>query len=907
MSVMAFLLLASSALAGWTPEFSENWDSSNVIAYSGTNSWVSGFSGDTWTTSGVGGVSALSENNTGSWGGNSGADNHLVKTDLFFSDFQIDVRFRSWDDDTVGIVFRFQDDLNFYVAFISNEAGPAIPNGEGAYVPGVRLYRVQAGAAVELAAVAGAYAQNQFHDSRVIADGNQLEYYVDLNRNGSYSIAERLISVTDGTWSQGNIGLYSYTNGDPNGTDFDDLVVSIWDEDDDGWADIYDNCTAVFNPSQDNYDNDAFGDACDLDADGDGFEAVADGDCDDLNPAWNPNATEYCDGNDEDCSGVADDNAADALNWYADSDGDGFGDPYDVDLACDQPSGFVANDGDCDPADPDIYTGAPELCNGVDDDCDGVADNDPTDGQIWYADSDGDGEGSQVVSQAACAQPSGYVANNLDCDDADAYINTSGIEMCDGVDNDCDDETDESDAIDAVEWFFDADLDGFGDPYTSIFACAQPSGWVGVGTDCDDEQVLSSPALPESCDGLDNDCDGLVDESDAIDQDTFYLDYDLDGFGDADFPALACDLPTGHVVDDSDCDDANDAINPDADELCATPEDDDCDGVINEDDAADVAIWCQDADGDAYGDCAAAQVASCLPPMGFVADDTDCNDDALLINPGALEQCTGVDENCNGYIDDGVQFVDWYPDLDGDGYGDPYGVPVNDCVAPPATAANDTDCDDGRGDVFPGAPEFCDGLDNDCDGLVDNDAVNPLDWYPDLDGDGFGEDVPAISACDAPADHVEVAGDCDDGDDEVNPDGVEICNDIDDNCDGAVDEGLPLETWYLDADGDGFGDLDSPIEACGQPADAVDNAGDCDDGDDRVNPDGEEIAGNGIDEDCDGEDTPDEGGRNWDGGSANDPAKGGGPSGCDCGTTAGTGGWPAFFALFLLIARRRSS
>jgi len=902
-------VLASSAQAGWVPEFSENWDASNVANYSGTNSWISGYSADPWTTNGVSGVRSLTDDNSGPWGGNSGADNHLVKTDLVFSDFQLDVQFRSNDNDAVGTVFRFQDDSNFYAAFISNGAVPRVPDGSGIgqYFPNAWLYKVEAGVASVLAVTAAGYTQGQYHDSRLTAVGNLFEYYVDLNRNGIYEANELLLSVTDNTWAQGNIGLYSYTNGDPVGTDFDDLVVSIWDQDDDGVADIYDNCPGAFNPLQDNLDGDAFGDACDLDIDGDGFEALADSDCDDLNALVNPGAAEVCNGIDDDCSGVADDNAIDATLWYGDSDNDNFGDPADVALDCNQPPNFVAVAGDCNPTDGAIYPGAPEFCNGVDDDCSGVADdNNPIDGLTWYRDADGDGEGNLVIAAVECLQPIGYVDNADDCDDTDSAVHTLAIEMCDGIDNDCDGVVDEYDAADAVNWYFDGDLDGFGDPYTSLSDCNAPSGFVADNTDCDDEQFLANPGVLEMCDGIDNDCDGLVDEADAIDPGTFYLDADLDGFGDDGNPVVSCDAPSGYVADNTDCDDGNDAIHPDTKEYCATPEDDDCDGQVNEDDSIDAVIWCVDTDGDGFGDCGAGQVTACVPPTGYVGDDTDCNDAEVLINPAAIEQCTGIDENCNGLIDDGVQFVDWYPDLDGDGHGDPAGIPVNDCIAPPATANNDTDCDDNRGDVHLGAPEFCNGIDNDCDGVVDNDALNAEEWYPDLDGDGYGVEADAVTLCDQPTDHTDLIGDCDDDDPAVNPDALEVCNGIDDNCDGAIDEDLPLETWYLDLDGDGFGDPESSVEACAQPSDAVEDDTDCDDTDPAVNPDAEELAGNGVDEDCDGADgLDDDDARQFDPDPIQDDAVKGGPSGCDCQTATGSAGWLPVFVLLWVVAGRR--
>ncbi len=109
------------------------------------------------------------------------------------------------------------------------------------------------------------------------------------------------------------------------------------------------------------------------DADGDGY--AADVDCDDANADVNPDAAETCNGIDDDCDGVTDeDDAADALTWFEDADADGYGDPASTTTACEEPSGFTDDDSDCDDADADVNPGAAETCNGIDDDCDGDVD-----------------------------------------------------------------------------------------------------------------------------------------------------------------------------------------------------------------------------------------------------------------------------------------------------------------------------------------------------------------------------------------------------------------------------------------------------------------------------------------------------------------------------------------------------
>ena len=85
-------------------------------------------------------------------------------------------------------------------------------------------------------------------------------------------------------------------------------------------------------------------------------------------------------------------------------------------------------------------------------------------------------------------------------------------------------------------------------------------------------------------------------------------------------------------------------------------------------------------------------------------------------------------------------------------------------------AAADVDCDDSDPARAPGAEERCDGVDNDCDGVVDGpNAAGATEWYPDSDGDGYGDAAGRVLACDAPPGHVADPGDCDDGDAALTP------------------------------------------------------------------------------------------------------------------------------------------
>ncbi|MBD3299103.1 MAG: hypothetical protein GF341_10640 [candidate division Zixibacteria bacterium] len=145
-----------------------------------------------------------------------------------------------------------------------------------------------------------------------------------------------------------------------------------------------------------------------------------------------------------------------------DADSDGVGDPCDNCPDLSNPDQTDADtDGagagcDCNDADPDIYPGASEFCNGVDDDCDDVIDNNPVDGFTYYADADDDGYGDAQVTTLACSTPAGFVANSNDCNDGDPDVNPDVTEICDGIDNDCDQTVDG-----LCPWQADFDEDGF--------------------------------------------------------------------------------------------------------------------------------------------------------------------------------------------------------------------------------------------------------------------------------------------------------------------------------------------------------------------------------------------------------------------------------------------------------------
>jgi len=508
------------------------------------------------------------------------------------------------------------------------------------------------------------------------------------------------------------------------------------------------------------------------DADGDGF-TPAEGDCDDDDDEILPGADETCNGVDDDCDGETDeDDAVNATTFYTDADGDGFGLPDESTVACDMPSGTSARPGDCDDDDDAIHPDAVEVCDGVDNDCDGIIDaDDAVDAGTWYLDDDGDGYGRSDASTISCTAPPGFSELDGDCDDIAPEVYPGATEYCDGVDNDCDDSVDEAGAVDELTWYLDNDGDGWGNAASVTFACTQPSGYAADSGDCNDADATIHPGADEYCDGVDNDCDGTADEPDAVDAPTWYLDSDGDGYGDDGSATTFCTVTAGYVSTGGDCDDADSGVNPGATEWC-NGVDDNCDGTVDEATAADASTWYADTDGDGYGDPATGSVA-CTQPTGFVADSSDCDDSTAGVSPGATEVCDGVDNDCDGLSDepDAVGAGTWYADADGDGYGDP-SSPTTSCTLPTGYVADDSDCDDSDGAINPGATEVLDGVDNDCDGVLDPEHCSD---GSDNDGDGLIDcedgDCASDSAC-------TEDGYCDDGSDN-DGDGTTDCEDDD--------------------------------------------------------------------------------------------------------------------------------
>lgn len=389
------------------------------------------------------------------------------------------------------------------------------------------------------------------------------------------------------------------------------------------------------------------------DADGDGF--TSDNDCNDDDASINPDATEACDGIDNNCDEQVDEaGATGGATFYADSDGDSYGNAADTETACSAPSGFVDNDDDCDDGDSGVNPSAIEVCDDQDNNCDGATDEGVA--TTYFRDADGDGYGNPGATDDACSAPSGYVGNGDDCDDGSNQIHPGAAEICDNVDNDCDGDTDDDDSgvTETLKYYEDSDGDLYGDTSSVANACDAPSGYTSSNGDCDDSDPFVNPAAPEVCNGDDDDCDTLVDADDdsVTDATTYYMDADLDSYGDPTTATPICgDAGSEYSMDWTDCDDGNPSINPSATEVCDSA-DNDCDTLVDDDDdsVTGQTTWYVDADGDGGGD-SDMSMMSCLQPSGYVSNMDDPYEDgafSAFSATGDLAEATDVAANAYG-------------------------------------------------------------------------------------------------------------------------------------------------------------------------------------------------------------------------------------------------------------------
>jgi hypothetical protein len=630
-----------------------------------------------------------------------------------------------------------------------------------------------------------------------------------------------------------------------------------------------------------------------VDDDGDGF-TENDGDCNDADPNIKPFGDEICDFFDNDCDGLTDDDddnliANSTTTYYADNDRDGYGDEGASVNTCLAPVGYIDVAGDCDDGNADISPDGSEICDEIDNDCDGLIDDEDdsvnaSNGNIYYIDADGDGEGSPNDTITSCSLPEGYSEFDTDCNDsaedldgngeADgaAFNNldedNDGLTTC-GEDTDGDGVIDSRDCADGTAAVGARDDDG--------------DGFISCIDDCDDYNSFTYPGAGYN----------------EADPTACMTDVDGDGWGDM---ATSGDVSMGTDCDDSDA--AKNNSDVDVDGLSA------CDGDCDDNDAE---IGFEDLDGDGFSSC----LDDCFDSDADM--DMDGVPDSAAVYPGAASMeptlCT-ADVDGDGYGDAlvnenyNVSGCFMLALVDTGSYWDAADVTVTVNGVIEGSYTNSAASSSGQEELFevcvPGAAVLnytctstydCNAhtfrvyLDSNRDGTYDSlvyaDGFEVTGTSP-VQGDVYTvqlatvdegsdcNDTDATTIGDDDGDgYTFCTEDCDDTDATVNPDGVEVYYDgVDQDCDGMSDFDQDMDgvdIYEVDCDGDGVADNACDFDGNGSidwrggrdcdDADSTttgDDDGDgflvcgddCDDTDVSINPSVAEIYYDGVDQNC---------------------------------------------------------
>jgi subtilisin-like proprotein convertase family protein len=427
--------------------------------------------------------------------------------------------------------------------------------------------------------------------------------------------------------------------------------------------------------------------------------------------------------------------------WYEDSDGDTYGNSAATQQACSQPAGYVANSTDCNDSNSAINPGATEVCDGVDNNCTGGIDDGVT--TTFYRDLDGDGYGAATPTVQACSVPVGYAATNTDCNDASADVKPGAVEICDGVDQDCDGAFDDG--------FADVDGDTIGD-------CVD-TGWTSS---------LASVAIQDATSATPN-VPGVTNRTFVVPASQFpsgisnvrvTLGLTHTFIGDLKIELIAPNGTTALIM-------SQPGKGTGTGNLFTYGYSGGLSGTYIFDDSFTGNLWTTaalvaDANTLAAGNyfasnatgakvnlsAAFATVAAAGTWTLRITDNT--NQDTGTLNSARIELTRDSDADGDG-VGDFADACDenpalsapvtYYRDADSDGYGTSVGTSICETSVPAGYVTLGTDCNDAVATTYPGATEICDGVDQDCDAVPD-------DGFSDTDGDGIGDCVDSSQSID---------------------------------------------------------------------------------------------------------------------------------------------------------------